>query len=200
VCSGKQFHVFDSFEGLPQLQGQDLKDGIYDKGSITSGLDEFFKNFCDVGLDLAHLHKGWFEDTIPSCLPDQISFAVVDCQLYASTKHVLPHLYERLVPGAICLIYVYYDEKVFPRLYTTGAFKSPGVKQACDEFFYDMPDKVSVLLRASIPTAMFACWRDQTVLGGSSSGGLLSLNSAFKQAFERIFRINRMGYREFGLA
>lgn len=151
----KQFHVFDSFEGLPELQGQDLKDGIYDKGSMTARLDEFKKNFSDVGLDLPHLHKGWFEDTIPSCLPDRISFAVVDCDLYTSTKHVLPHVYERLVPGAICLFGVYYDEKVFPRLYTTGAFKSPGVKRACDEFFEDKPEKVSVLYACEYSNGYF---------------------------------------------
>ena len=45
----KQFHVFDSFEGLPELQGQDLKDGIYDKGSMTARLEEFKKTFPMLG-------------------------------------------------------------------------------------------------------------------------------------------------------
>lgn len=151
----KQFHVFDSFEGLPELKRDDIKDGIYDKGSMTARLDEFKKNFSDVGLDLPHIHKGWFEDTVPSCLPDKISFAVVDCDLYSSTKYVLPYVYERLTPGAICFFGVYYDEKVFSRPYTAGPFKSPGVKRACDEFFADKPEKVSVLYACEYSNGYF---------------------------------------------
>ena len=144
-ASEKQFHVFDSFEGLPELQEEDTNDGVYAKSWMTARLDQFKKNFSDVGLELPHIHKGWFEDTIPSCLPDKISFAIVDGDLYTSTKHILPYVYERLTPGAICLFGVYYDENVFSREYTASPFKSPGVKRACDEFFEDKPEKVSVL-------------------------------------------------------
>jgi O-methyltransferase len=154
-ASEKQFHVFDSFEGLPELQEQDAKDGIYGKGWMDAKLDLFKKNFSDVGLKLPQIHKGWFEDTIPSGLPDQISFAIVDGDLYTSTKHVLPHVYERLAPGAICLFGVYYDEQIFSRPYTASAYKSPGVKRACDEFFRDKPEKVSVLYAGEYSNGYF---------------------------------------------
>ncbi|HOY28766.1 MAG TPA: TylF/MycF/NovP-related O-methyltransferase, partial [Flavobacteriales bacterium] len=92
-----------------------------------------------------HTHKGWFEATIPSQLPERISFALIDGDLYESTKHVLPHLYERMAPGAIGMIAVYYDEAIYPRKALAGGYKSPGVKRATDEFFRDKPEKVSLL-------------------------------------------------------
>ena len=151
----KQFHVFDSFEGLPELQGEDVKDDVYGKGWMTAKLDQFKKNFSEVGLELPHIHQGWFEDTVPSGLPDQISFAIVDGDLYTSTKHVLPYVYDRLSPGAICLFGIYYDEKIFPRTNTAGPYKSPGVKRACDEFFADKPEKVSVLYAGEYSNGYF---------------------------------------------
>jgi O-methyltransferase len=151
----KQFHVFDSFEGLPELQEEDAKDGVYGKGAMTSPLDQFKKNFSDVGLELPHMHKGWFEETVPSCLPDKVSFAFVDVDLYASTQHVLPHIYERLTPGAICMFGVYYDDAVLQRPHTASVFKSPGVKRACDEFFQDKPEKVSVLYAGEYSNGYF---------------------------------------------
>jgi len=151
----KQLHVFDSFEGLPELQKEDAKDGVYEKGAMTAKLEHFKKNFSDVGLELPHIHKGWFEETVPSCLPDQVSFALVDGDLYSSTKHLLPHVYERLTPGAICLFGVYYDDAILPRPYTASPFKSPGVKRACDEFFKDKPEKVSVLYAGEYSNGYF---------------------------------------------
>ena len=40
---------------------------------------------------------------------------------------------------------IYYDEAVFSRPHTPPWYKSPGVKQATDEFFRDKPEKVHVL-------------------------------------------------------
>ncbi len=141
----KQLHAFDSFEGLPELTENDKKDGVYAKGYMAAGLDLFKRKFEQVGLKLPHTHKGWFEETVPKFLPEKISFALIDGDLYESTKHVLPHVYERLSPGAICMIAVYYDEKIFPRKGVAGGYISPGVKRATDEFFKDKPEKVSLL-------------------------------------------------------
>ncbi len=92
-----------------------------------------------------HVHKGWFEDTVPKHLPEKIAFALVGGDLYTSTKHVLPCVYERMSPGAVCVFGVYYDDNVFSRPHTLSQYKSPGVKRATDEFFQDKSEKVSVL-------------------------------------------------------
>ncbi len=141
----KQVHAYDSFEGLPELTENDSKDGVYSKGYMAAGLELFTQKFNALGLKMPHTHKGWFEVTVPSQLPDRISFALLDGDLYESTKHLLPHVYERMAPGAIGMIAVYYDEKIYPRTDLAGGYRSPGVKRATDEFFKDKPEKVHVL-------------------------------------------------------
>lgn len=141
----KQVHAYDSFEGLPELTGNDTKDGVYQKGYMAAGLDLFTRKFNALGLKMPHTHKGWFEETIPAQLPDRISFALIDGDLYESTKHVLPHVYERMAPGAIGMIAVYYDEAIYPRKGLPGGYRSPGVKRATDEFFKDKSEKISLL-------------------------------------------------------
>lgn len=141
----KRLYAFDSFEGLPEITGSDLADGVYGKGFMAAPLELFKYKFKKLGLELPVVHKGWFQDTVPQGLPERISFALLDGDLYESTKHILPHVYERMSPGAIGMIAVYYDEAVFPRRGVSMGYKSPGVKRACDEFFGDKPEKVRVL-------------------------------------------------------
>ena len=141
----KEVHAFDSFEGLPELVGSDAKDGVYGKGYMAAGLDLFQRKFELLGLKQPHTHKGWFEETVPKQLPDKISFALFDGDLYESTRHLLPHVYERMSPGAIGMVAVYYDENIYPRKGLSGGYRSPGVKRATDEFFKDKPEKVHVL-------------------------------------------------------
>ncbi len=141
----KEFHVYDSFEGVPEINGEDAIDKVYRKGAMRVSEKILHRNFSEVGLALPHINKGWFEETIPSKLPDQISFAVIDADLYSSTKHVLPYVYERLSPGAICFFGIYYNEQIFRRDDTSKTFKSPGACRAINEFFIDKPESVSLL-------------------------------------------------------
>lgn len=145
LAPDKQVHAYDSFEGLPEIKGSDAEDGVYAKGYMQASDDLFRWKFKKLGLPLPHIHKGWFEETIPSELPERVSFALFDGDLYESTMHLLKHVYPRMSPGAIGMIAVYYDETVFPRKGLSGGYKSPGVKRATDEFFKDKPEKVSVL-------------------------------------------------------
>lgn len=141
----KLVHAFDSFEGLPELTDNDSLDGVYAKGYMAAGLDLFISKFQALDLEVPQVHKGWFEETIPKGLPDTISFALFDGDLYESTKHLLPHVYDRMPVGAIGMIAVYYDETILPRKDISGGYRSPGVKRATDEFFRDKPEKVKVL-------------------------------------------------------
>ena len=151
----KQVHAYDSFEGLPDVKAADSVDGIYEKGNMKADLSVYYERFDALGLKRPHTHKGWFEETIPSQLPDKISFALLDGDLYESTRHVLPHLYERMSPGAICMIAVYYDESIFPRKDLFGGYRSPGVKRATDEFFQGKPEKVSLLYACEYSNGFF---------------------------------------------
>lgn len=142
----RKLHCFDSFEGLPDVKGEDAAHGVYGKGWMSASEAAFYNTFRKAGVEPPdHVVKGWFEDTVPRFLPDRIAFALLDGDLYASTKHILPHVYARLAPGAVCMFGVYYDDAVFSRPDTIPHYKSPGVKRATDEFFADKPEKVSVL-------------------------------------------------------
>ena len=84
------------------------------------------RRFTEAKLLQLVVHKGWFQETVPSQLPDRISFALIDGDLYESTRHLLPHVYERMSPGAIGMIAVYYDESYLRARGCPASFGPPG--------------------------------------------------------------------------
>ncbi len=152
----KNIHFFDSFEGVPETTGKDAELHVYGKGDMSTSLFAFYDTFRRAGLaQPEHVHQGWFEETIPQYLPEKISFALLDGDLYSSTNHVLPHLYDRMSPGAVCMLGVYYDDTVLSRPHTIPQYKSPGVKMATDEFFAGKAEKVSVLYAGEYSNGYF---------------------------------------------
>lgn len=146
MAPDRELHVYDSFEGLPAPTSTDDQDGVYEKGAMQTQIEAFHENFARAGVrERARLHRGFFEATIPWELPDKIAFAFIDVDLESSTAYLLPHVYERMLPGAIGMFGVYSDESVLPRPHTKRTYKSPGVKRATDAFFADKPEKPSVL-------------------------------------------------------
>ena len=91
----RQVHAYDSFEGLPELTGTDVADGVYGKGYMAAPLDLFKRKFDALGLRHPHIHKGWFQDTVPQGLPERIAFALIDGDLYESTKQGFITLHHR---------------------------------------------------------------------------------------------------------
>ena len=99
---GRIIHGFDSFAGLPEA---------------WSGFSLGGKTF-DVGGKLprvpnnVHLHKGYFEDSLPKWLADKpgpVAFIHLDCDLYSSTKTIFSLLASRLAPGTILLFDEYFN-------------------------------------------------------------------------------------------
>lgn len=155
MAPDRHVHAYDSFQGLPDLSPEDRRDGVYDKGDMAVSVDEFTRKFESLGLALPQTHKGWFEDTVPRDLPDKICFALLDGDLYESTRHILPYVYERMAPGAIGMLAIHYDEEIFSRADLDGCYKSPGVKRATDEFFKDKPEEVHVLYAGEYSNGYF---------------------------------------------
>jgi O-methyltransferase len=137
--SDKELHVYDSFEGLPAAGRED--GSTYKKGDLLTSEQVLIRNFEFRRLKLPTIHKGWFDQTLPTGLPAAISFAHLDGDFYESIKVSLEHVYPRLSRGAICLIDDYCDPSVDP----DGWNHLPGVKQACDEFLAGRPEKVCAL-------------------------------------------------------
>jgi O-methyltransferase len=134
--SDKILHLYDSFESKFAVEG--------------SVEDELISNFKNYNLKQPMLHKGYFEDTLPSKLPEQISFVHIDCgfggdkiQHKNIILHCLEHIYPRMTKGAICTLMDYHDAAVIPEGF--GYDSNPGVKLACDEFLASRPEKVTSL-------------------------------------------------------
>lgn len=115
---GRDYFLFDSFEGLPpatELDGPDAAKWQEDTSSTT-----YFDN-CSAPIEFAELAmkrsgairfnlvKGWFKDTLP-CFrpPSQIAVLRVDGDWYDSTLTVLETLVPHLAPGAVVILDDYY--------------------------------------------------------------------------------------------
>lgn len=147
--STKSLHVYDSFEGLPATRAEDGSD--YKKGDLSTSEDVLICNFHSHCLDLPTIHKGWFDQTLPTELPERICFAHLDGDLYDSILVSLKYVYPRLSKGAVCLIDDYCDPAINP----DGWNSLPGVKKACDEFFADNPETISYIYSGSFSHAFF---------------------------------------------
>lgn len=135
----RELHVYDSFRGLPVVGEHDryLEEG--DCAASAAAVDATFARW---GLRPPQIHEGWFEDTLPDQLPESIAFAYLDGDFYESMLTSIKHVYPRLKKGAIVMVDDYGDREKNPQAWDM----LPGPKRACDEFFADKPESVSVLV------------------------------------------------------
>ena len=91
-------HGFDSFEGLPENWTIDMPRGYFSVDGRVPELDDPRVQF----------FKGWFDDTLASYRPPshEVLVALIDADLYSSTKCVLNFLGGVLAPGS----YLYFDD------------------------------------------------------------------------------------------
>lgn len=141
--STKELYVYDSFEGLSQKVGEDL---VYSRermrpcdyrdnqrvkeGFFKTTEEELCHNFKLFDAKMPHISKGFVHQTVPSDLPDVISFVHLDLDLYEPCLHVLKHILPRLSKGGIIVVDDYADIE-----HHTHQNAYPGVKAACDEIF-----------------------------------------------------------------
>ncbi|MDB5266923.1 MAG: hypothetical protein JWN89_738 [Parcubacteria group bacterium] len=112
--SGRSYHLFDSFEGLPPAQevdGQAAKAWQSDKNSPI-----YFDN-CKAEMTFAEnamrmsgaknvrIIKGWFNETLPNFTSDEpIAILRLDGDWYESTRTCLENLYPRVAKGGAVII------------------------------------------------------------------------------------------------
>ena len=124
-----EFHVYDSFCGLPQLHEHDAG-GYLLPGDLKTSMSILLNNFAQRGLQPPFTHRGWFCDTLPDELPRRICFAHIDSDLYSSVTECLEAVYSKLSNNAIVVIDDYDWEGL------------PGVKIAVEDFLRDKPEHV----------------------------------------------------------
>ncbi len=133
----RRLHAYDSFKGLPPPQAKDSDKPFLNAGGLRATPEKLLENFRNVGLRPPNIHVGWFQDTLPTQLPDRICFAHLDGDFYESILISIQHVYPRLSKGGVCLIDDYCDPAV-----NKGWNKLPGVKKACDEYLADKQERV----------------------------------------------------------
>jgi O-methyltransferase len=136
---GRELHVFDSFAGLPAPGPHDTD--YTAEGQLATGADAVRETFARWQVAEPVIHSGWFEETLPAGLPDRLCFAYLDGDLYDSVRVSLEQVYPRLSPGAVVIVDDYCDAAKNPQAFS----RFPGPKKACDEFFADKPEQISVL-------------------------------------------------------
>ncbi|MDX9702710.1 MAG: TylF/MycF/NovP-related O-methyltransferase [Candidatus Auribacterota bacterium] len=127
--SKKCFHVYDSFQGIPDISPYDISqtDRQFRKGQCQTTQEILIQNFCNSRLEPPIIHKGWFSEIPDYEYPEKIAFAFFDGDLYSSIMDSFSKVYHKLTNNAVICVHDY----KWPVL--------PGVEKACNDFFADKP-------------------------------------------------------------
>jgi O-methyltransferase len=116
--TSRELHLYDTFEGMTPPEEVDRRaDGrsaadLLATSSLESNvwavatLDDVRAGMAEVAYpsERVHFHPGKVEDTIPGEAPESVAILRLDTDWYASTRHELEHLYDRLSPGGVLII------------------------------------------------------------------------------------------------
>lgn len=108
---GMRFFGFDSFQGLPPVEGPDktARDDFYE-GQYACSRDEVEEALSEAGIDWDRtvLIEGFFEDSLTEEVRRRhemgpVAVALIDCDLYSSTREVLRFVDPLLEHGSVVL-------------------------------------------------------------------------------------------------
>lgn len=142
-----QFHVYDSFEGLPPLSKHEEGMG-WQPGTLNTTEDVLKANYANNNLAWPYIHKGWFSNIANSDVPDKISFAFLDGDFYDSIYDSLKLVWPKLLNGGYILVHDYQRPDL------------PGVEAAIKDYFASIGeypnifkpcDQLAVISRGAIP-------------------------------------------------
>ena len=131
--SSVKLWLYDSFEGLPERSREDISvaGDAFSAGELLATKREVVEKFKKAGLRVPRIRKGFFEElemmeknysrNVIGVLPEKISFAFLDGDLYQSIKTSLRLVAPRIMNGTI-VVHDYNN----PQL--------PGVAKAVDEW------------------------------------------------------------------
>jgi O-methyltransferase len=122
---GRPLHLYDTFAGMRTTD--DVRD-LHKAGDFADTSLESVQAL----VPTAVFHPGWIPETFID-LPDRISFAHIDLDLYKPILDCCEHFYPRMPSGS----FMVFDDYGFP--------SCPGARQAVDEFFADKPERPLVL-------------------------------------------------------
>jgi O-methyltransferase len=103
-AAGKDFYIFDSFEGLPAndephekgIGGRPL---VFNEGDYACSMEQVQANISRFGeIDSCHFVKGWFDDTAPH-FDKRISAVYLDVDLVSSTRTCIEYFWPLMESG-----------------------------------------------------------------------------------------------------
>lgn len=120
----RPFHVYDSFEGLPEKATQDQSPAgeQFKAGELMATKKQFIQAFTKAHLQPPIIHKGWFNQLKPDDVPEPVAFAFLDGDYYDSIRDSLRLIESKLAPHAIIVVDDYANEAL------------PGAAKATDEW------------------------------------------------------------------
>jgi len=123
LSDAREFHVYDSFEGLPPKTTKDESRAgeQFQAGELMVSKKQFLHGFQKAGLRAPTIHKGWFSDMTASDVPEQITFAFLDGDFYESIRDSLKLVLPRMQTGGVIILDDYAREAL------------PGVAKAARE-------------------------------------------------------------------
>jgi len=121
----KTLHLFDTFEGLPDLCHHD-DPKQFQKGNYSASLEDV-KNYLKKYQNV-HFYKGLFPSTADPIKDKKFSFVHLDLDLYEATLASIKFFYSRMNRGGIIISHDY--------------ISAPGVRKAFDDFFRDKPEPI----------------------------------------------------------
>jgi O-methyltransferase len=161
--TGTRFYGFDSFRGLPEVEGIDQANNQFFKGQFACSREDVARNLSKHGVDWSRttLIEGFFSDTLTRESKRRYPFrrvnvAFIDCDLYASTCEVLDWLPDLLSDGSILLFDDWHafgegDELGQPRAFAEFLEKNPELRA---EPFVEFADNgKGFVLRIAYPRA-----------------------------------------------
>lgn len=124
----KTIHLFDTFEGLPEVEDVDAR--RFSKGQYAVTLDtvkENLKDFANINF-----YKGLFPQTAQPVSDERFALVNLDVDLYEGTKSSLEFFYSRMNKGGLIVSHDYSTAE--------------GVRKAIDDFFADKQEVVVELV------------------------------------------------------
>lgn len=121
----REFHVYDSFAGLPPKARQDTSAAgdQFKAGELTVSKKQLLHEFHKANLKPPVVHKAWFNQLSSEDVPEPIAFAFLDGDFYDSILDSLKLVYPRMSRGGRIVIDDYNREAL------------PGVSRAVHDFF-----------------------------------------------------------------
>jgi O-methyltransferase len=127
----KRLLLFDSFEGLPEPEPDDVEHQIerprrFAKGEYAGSLAEVQDAVRSLGApEVCEYFVGWFQDTT-SDFSTELAVAFIDVDLTASTREAIAAAWPNVVPGGILFVHDATDAKLGALLESDEFWSSAG--------------------------------------------------------------------------